>query len=127
MPSLRFLDFGHRKLAVDALGQEANAIAGLHRFQHRWIAGAERHSHARVHVKLLDWAVFDYDFAGGLVDPGDFPHYVFVRLRHCGWQVSAKPEHQSREGDVLSWWHCDLVCGSAVHYFTMIFPCMPAS
>src|SRR6516164_9545425 len=93
MPSLRFLDFGHRKLAVDALGQEANAIAGLHRFQHRWIAGAERHSHAGVHVKLLDWAVFDYDFAGGLVDPGDFPRYVFVRLRHCGWQVSAKPEH----------------------------------
>src|SRR5262249_37322471 len=102
---------------VDTVRYETDAVTWLDGFQHRRIARAERHSHARVHLKLLDWAVLDYDFASGLVDPGDFPAHVFVRLRHCGGPVSAKPEQQCRKGDVPSWSHCDLVCASAVSLF----------
>src|SRR6266481_8173150 len=111
------LNLRHRELTIDPVRHEANAITGLHCFQHRRIGRAERHSHPRVHLKLLDWAVLDYDFASGLVDPGDFPAHVFVRLRHYSGQVSAEPEQQWRKGDVPSWSHCDLVCACAVSLF----------
>src|SRR5260221_5385279 len=120
------LNLRHRELTIDPVRHEANAITGLHCFQHRRIGRAERHSHPRVHLFLIGPCLI-------MILPADSSILVTSPLTYssdCATTAGRLAPSQSSSGARAMYLRCRIVISCVPvpsHYFTMILPCMPAS